>query len=719
MKLRHVTVIILAAVFAACSDQTNLTEDNLRPPTTANDAVKFDTYMGRVNVTRGGSPGAINTAQLKDPNYGFGVFAYKTGTGLYNGFRTQDAVTERYPNFMYNEPIKWDGTTWAYAHASNIKYWPNEVGSGSVDDQNNDSGNDPATTDYVNGGKVSFFAYAPYTLEGTKASTADIEGQPVATSDNEGTNYGIIAFSTPLFNGGKSDATKVAERYRYSDPYVKYRLSPNGSVVDLLWATTTGSGENVLSQGTQLGVASESYADYDNSGVQIANDYTTPTPSIVRPAFNVAADLTKQKTNGTVNFLFKHALAKIGGSFVGGSSGVDGSDEDGTTPTSGLMVILDIDKDGAEFGNSLFPYAEGPTATTPYNTKVTINRIVLESEKQLTAAGVNAIQTNSTFNYNDATYTEPLHNTGIFNLVTGLWSNIEYSSPTSAATEPRVNTIVPATGNSTVDDAQDAILNHNIAEPDGFTDLPRANRTKEGFESLPIGVTTVAKNVYEGEVQPFVFLPGTFPIITITVDYTVRTYDAKLANNYTEVRQRITKRLYILEEIVLNKQYNILMHLGLTSVKFDATVDDWDDTTATPSTPTTPVPGGSSVTTYDGDEVEHVYLPINVSDFASMTPATISNFTDAGGSTDIGIITVTFANGDVHTSQESDMQFTLSPATAGASVTVDTDSASPTYGHVTITLPANTTAAAIDYTLTIRYGVASKTISFSQDPYTP
>lgn len=50
----------------------------------------------------------------------------------------------------------------------------------------------------------------------------------------------------------------------------------------------------------------------------------------------------------------------------------------------------------------------------------------------------------------------------------------------------------------------------------------------------------------------------------------MRTYDEHLADSYTEVRQRITKRLYILDEIEINKRYSILAHIGLTSVKFDA-----------------------------------------------------------------------------------------------------------------------------------------------------
>ena len=134
-------------------------------------------------------------------------------------------------------------------------------------------------------------------------------------------------------------------------------------------------------------------------------------------------------------------------------------------------------------------------------------------------------------------------------------------------------------------------------------------------------MTTVAKNVYESEAQPLVFFPGTKPIIEFTITYTVRTYDANLKDSYTEVKQKITKRLYITQETELNKQYNILMHLGLTGVKFTATVSDWEATNATGAVED-PVNGGSPVQTFD-ETIEHVYLPINVAGLVlNGTPAT-------------------------------------------------------------------------------------------------
>ena len=593
--------VAVALALTACSADDSLSADSQNGQPSQADAVQFSTYMGRSGAaTRGGAYGTINTTKLGTADYGFGVFAYQTGTADYNDYRTRNAVADHYPNFMYNERIVGDGSGgWKYADVKNTKYWPNELaGVGAVDDQNGNSGNDPATTANGNGGKVSFFAYAPYTQEVSTDNVNGITGKAVLGSDHDGTTSGIVAFSGNLFNGNyANNIPPVEERCRFSDPYLKYVISSdNSKQVDLLWGTTGTNGVDVLGN-AQLGVAASSYPELGTDGLALTS---------TRPTYNVNADLTKQKTQGTVHLLFKHALAKIGGSYVGTTD--TGSDEDASTPTNGLLVILDIDKDGEEQGGSLQPYAEGAIATTPYNTKVTINEVVLESEKQLTADGKTAIESNATFDYTSTTYVEDLYNTGIFNLVTGVWHDQKTTSPTK-----RTQTILTSgadfegTADAT-DELKDAVLHENVAEP-----LAHPGYTKEGFESLPIGVTTIAKNVYKynGDAQPFVFIPGTLPIVTITVDYTVRTYDAKLAKKYSEVRQKVTKRLYILSEIQLNKQYNILMHLGLTSVKFTATVSDWEAVTPGSGGVVTPGGGESPVETYTTD-VEHVYLPINV-----------------------------------------------------------------------------------------------------------
>ena len=126
---------------------------------------------------------------------------------------------------------------------------------------------------------------------------------------------------------------------------------------------------------------------------------------------------------------------------------------------------------------------------------------------------------------------------------------------------------------------------------------------------MPAGVlTSKAQNVYKAgtESSPLIFIPGTYPELTVTIDYTVRTQDANLANNgtegtWTKVRQKIQKTITFAKPVELNKQYSLLMHLGLTSVKFDASVSDWDVVgTETSGTPSGLIEGAE------------IHLPINV-----------------------------------------------------------------------------------------------------------
>lgn len=610
-------------------------------PESPDNAITFGTYTAQSGITRGGAYGAIDNAKLKSSDYGFGVFAYSTGNTDYSSYRTQNGTTDHFPNFMYNQKVTYNSSTnkWEYTP---IKYWPNEIQDGAVDDQNNDSANDPATGSGTYGGKLSFFAYAPYANADVSIATGII-GQ--STKDYDATTSGITAISGNGFNGGKSDATEENEKYKFSDPYVQYKLSSdNDKQVDLLWGTTTGSSENVINETAQgLTTKSSALPEQDGSGTAITSD---------RPDYYINTDLTKQKTTGTVNFVFKHALAKIGGSHNGTG---DGSDDDASTKTNGLMVVLDLDQNGNETGGSMENYAGTSlesgsiAANNKYNTKVTINEISIVSEKQLTDAGRTAIKTNNTFTYD--TNTENLVSSGILNLATGLWSNLETPSPAITRTQK----IVPSDGKSageTSDGNQDAIIAKEIAEP-----ATKPAYTKAGFESIPIGVTTVPKNVYENEVKPFYFIPGTYPILTISIDYTVRTYDKNLHNAYSEVRQKITKRLYILDKIQLNKQYSILMRLGLTSVKFSATVSEWemdDEQNVSGQTDGT----GATVLTAD-ETVEHVYLPINVAELTSVsiaTPANLSFAWDDAGYKNLGAATLTYSDGTTHKTNDVDTE---------------------------------------------------------------
>ena len=568
---RIFSLLVTALAFAACT-QTDIDNSILNPEQAfeaANNQVAFSTYMGRRGQqTRAGATGSINTDTLKKSNYGFGVFAYYTGTAKY--------AQNTKANFMYNQEVKWakgaayegyiggegtgdDAGYWKYEP---IKYWPNEIDQNPDtntpdDDQDNDASNNQAYGSGLYGGNVSFFAYAPY----------------VAASSLSGETEGIIKM-----NGVQS----LSGNTKVQNPTIEYVVPAQGKdAVDLLWGTASGTAKGVTGA--------------DNAGITGDPSSTDAYTKAVLEGYTVNANLTKQKTTGTVGFAFKHALAKVGGSYEYTS---------GSTPKPyGLMIILDLDDlKGAETGGALEPYSGTVVAgKTEYNTKVTVSDITLVGRSLTTdASGKNPGETGYTETYLTKTQ-------GIFDLATGQWdvSNVVTTTTQSSAASTTYTISNSSTASASLSDKIEEVALGSDAD------------TQAGFEKLPLGVTTTAQNVYENEANPFVFIPGTWPELTVTVTYTVRTFDPNLSMAYSEVTQRITKRVTFDRVVELNKQYSLLMHLGLTSVKFTATVSDWEDwvTGLEDADGTTPVTEAA---------IEHVYVPRNVGELAAQGTETTS-----------------------------------------------------------------------------------------------
>ena len=166
MKKYYLIISAMALMMAACTESAEFENDSRTSVNDSKVEVNFGSYVGK--GTRAGATGVLTTNELKTT--GFGVMASYTNTTAWAS-ATGEA---KQSNFMYNEGITWNGSTWTYA---TTKYWPN----------------DPAL-------KISFFAYAPY----------------VETANGES---GITAID---------DAS-------VEDPKISYKLDP-ANFVDLLWA---------------------------------------------------------------------------------------------------------------------------------------------------------------------------------------------------------------------------------------------------------------------------------------------------------------------------------------------------------------------------------------------------------------------------------------------------------------------------------------------------
>ena len=384
---------------------------------------------------------------------------------------------------MYNQRVYWDVTpdpdAWVY---SPVKYWPN-----GLDDKQTpaaDGGDDDTFTD---GGKVSFFAYAPYV---TKAA-ADADAS---------TGTGIIGMSA-------NDAN--------AHPTITYKMAATSQNVDLLWGTASTT-------------AAEQSGD-DLSGNKQAGRTLTGGKA------SVNVDLTKQQKDGRVRFLFKHALAKVGGSSKGT-----------TPPTSGLQIKLDPD-----FGESFGAGAE---------TVVTVDHI--------------KISQNNAKTIDPPAYDHKKQNQGILDLATGIW--------TTSGEQDEFSQTIKA-GASADNEAE---LNPNIKEKavnttiDLVTNTNWADATGGLVQGDHKGVLKQAQPVYDEtkDVKPLLYFPGETPSLEVEIKYIVRTKDVNLAKGYSEVAQKIKKIVTFGKAVEMNKVYNLTIILGLTSVKFEATVADWETT---------------------------------------------------------------------------------------------------------------------------------------------
>lgn len=534
-----------AMMLASCSSEVDFTQQDLQQANAENAAtpVQFGTYIANGNATRatGGQTGGMTTKTLQESTAGFGVIAYVKGTDGATDCYTSSTWNTSTPNFMYNEKVTYSTDHWTYTP---VKFWPNDFAEKDDVDNKEPTGETTEAIGSVSAGKVSFFAYAPYVapanyttksndhkLNSTDNTAFDIDNSGAVTD-------GIVAITANDYDG---------------EPQVKYVLSSAdlASSVDLLWG--------IRKKGTTYNKA----------------DNTTDDQAASADMYNT--DLTKQKVGETVQFFFKHALAKIGGNFY------EEHGSDPATKNSGLQIVLDLDN-GSQDGS----VTTGTAITGGVKedvTLVTVSDIKIEDLKTYsTRTSVTKYGTTSN-----------LIKSGWFNIAKGTWSE---TTETGATYNQNVTKTSTVTGSGAVGYALNEAIKEGTVTYDSGWKIDGTSRT---------GVTTTPQNVYtdDSNAPALLLIPGsTDQNIVVTITYTVRTYDPKLATKNTEVTQTITNAVKIpASALDPNKYYKLLIHLGLTSVKFSATVSDWS------------IPGDTDGNgTIDGSETEEkkeIWLPSN------------------------------------------------------------------------------------------------------------
>jgi hypothetical protein len=499
--------------------------------------------MGKAGTTRttGGATGEITTTVLQTAaTNGFGVMAYMKGTnGSDACYNASDpyAWTTSTPNYMYNQQITYSSADPAHWTYTPVKFWPNDFSNSNVDGQN--------AIGSVNAGKVSFFAYAPYVAPGdysTYSTTHRLASTENTAFDvkvsSTAADEGIVAITANSYNG---------------QPQVKYVLN-NASLansVDLLWGTRK----------------------YDSASDNYNLAYGTETSPTSRNGYYYNTDLTKQKVGETIDFVFKHALAKIGGNFY----------ESSTRKGAGLYVILDLDNGSLNGGTTNGTAINGGVKENA--TLVTVSDI---SIKDLNTANVSAFGT-----------TSDLVKSGWFNIAEGTWSETTETGATYSSQVDKDDT------EATEKFELSPIIKEGTITYDGGWKIGGTART---------GVTTTAQSVYteQSNAPGLLLIPAaTAQSLVVSITYTVRTYDTNLATSasggegtWTKVTQTITNKVSIpANSLKPNKYYKLLIHLGLTSVKFSAIVADWDSSDA-------PGQGGDDNSNIDNNK--DIWLPSNV-----------------------------------------------------------------------------------------------------------
>lgn len=551
-----------AMLFAACSQEDLLSPQEQLAQSPENNAIQFGTYMGKAGTTRAvttcdyvkgpiantpvAADGIKSLAQAR-----FGVFAYLT-TADYN----PATPTSQRPDFMYNQELQYDDTkSWIYTP---VKYWPNGIDAG------NTSGNPSNTAVEKTIQKLSFFAYAPY--------KAKSEFNTDYVSGTDGVLPTGLADATTKKNGATNGITAMTTNDFLGNVWVKYALpkATEQEAVDLLWGlngTTT-------------------YNEADNSN---------PSVGTIGQAYNI--NLTKQAVESTntqkVQFLFKHALAKIQGSSVTTTSNLNEA-----SSKCGFSVKLDVDGNNDDNQATFFGTGNGFDKA---KTLVTIKSVKIQDGTTASSDSENGL----------TSATSDIYSSGWFNIETGNWDMA------GATTDATINIKVQNDKGSDEATSNVYTLNPKIRENSASPAVKNAtgadwdssaNSSTDGYTGGAEGVEVTAKPLFANEYVPgLMFIPGHAQTIYVTVDYIVRTADANLSTGYSEVEQIITNKVTLPAfSLLSNKIFKIIMHLGLTSVKFEAKVADW--ATASGGTYNT----NGSYTTGGTANEESIWLPSNV-----------------------------------------------------------------------------------------------------------
>ncbi|MBP5425950.1 MAG: hypothetical protein J6Y33_07770 [Prevotella sp.] len=440
----------------------------------------------------------------------------ENGFGVFAYYTAGDNYsTKAEPNFMFNQQVTCDGeaTEGTIWKYEPVKYWPNEFGDAAISDD----------VDYV-----SFFAYAPWT--DFDPATGDIvttepEGDGDESVEHQ-QKYNIISIGKNNMNG---------------DPIVKYVVDTDPATsVDLLWGVAAEKANEAYTPINGNGGSSAT-----NAGVKAKQGL--PFIDMIKP---------NNPSQDRLMFNLKHALAKV-------KITIDYI-KDATTPTGDKVDPVPDWMSDAYDGDEI-----NADETRIYVRKFSITGWANEGA----------------LNLNNTTPGEPL------------WKDIDGQKDLSFSDEGvsffdlRKDNGKEGTSGGEAKSEGIGGLNPSIIENFAETEVDETTgKTKFGVDKNP-GVPKFGEEVllFGGDADAnkgfFYIIPRNDDSegVNVTIQYDVETIDdalkGKLSDDKTHgssIENIITKNdIFNGIDFKAGYQYEIKIHLGMTSVKIEATVQPW------------------------------------------------------------------------------------------------------------------------------------------------
>ena len=376
---------------------------------------------------------------------------------------------------------------------------------------------------------VTFFAYAPWTNLVANTGRPDTKG--VADADIE--NY------------QNKNIVEVTNNKKQGDPIIKYVVDTDPATsVDLLWGVAAEAGTTAYYEP----IANDNDETKINAGFPFIN--------LVKPA------VPQDKDGGKIKFNLRHALAKV-------KVTIDYIADDNTPVPSGT------------YDPTAAPNKINADQTRIYVRWIKMNGFALQGALNLNNEDEGLPNWKAWDGNNELNFEEITFNDGRKDKKEGV-NNGEAKNEQNICLNP--------------------LIIENFCELDGnkFATYTAATADEEAKGKNP-GVLPFIDNTYtkaqllfggdpNGENKGFFYVipRGQKENVNIEIDYDVLTLDPNLSTTLSgtkdfgsEIENQISKDAIFGEGIDFEagKQYEIHIHLGMTSVKIEAEVTDWDAST--------------------------------------------------------------------------------------------------------------------------------------------